>query len=128
MQYVCENNHHFMHPAKQVLSIDDRRTILMGNLGVQGDYTETSVCPFCLSKTFTEEKEADVANVLVVELTTGPQIAIDKALSEGYKVVGRYAKQYILEKPKAKPVEQPDSDCNQAITEAAETSLTETHP
>jgi hypothetical protein len=74
----------YMHPADNVIT----------------SQIETSVCPFCYSKTFTEEKEADVANVLVVELTTGPQIAIDKALAEGYKVVGRYAKQYILEKPK----------------------------
>jgi hypothetical protein len=98
--FVCENIHRFHYPAKQVLSVEGQRTAIMGSLAIQGDYVETSVCPFCHSKTFSEEKEADVANVLFVELTTGPQIAIDKALADGYKVVNRYSGKYVLEKTK----------------------------
>jgi hypothetical protein len=93
--FHCDQGHTFHYPAV-------RKTIKSAKTNISDDteVIEYSVCPFCETKTFTEEKEADVANVLVVELTTGPQIAIDKALSEGYKVVGRYAKQYVLEKPK----------------------------
>jgi hypothetical protein len=101
MMFRCDQNHLFHYPAKQtVASTKQPPTNPEEAFEVAVNSFEVQVCPFCQSKTFTEEKDADVANVLVVELTTGPQIAIDKALSEGYKVVGRYAKQYILEKPK----------------------------
>jgi hypothetical protein len=104
-EFICDQNHHFHYPAKQIKTLkcgfvfNDTPAELAD--AVYDRTTETQVCPFCQSKTFTEyvEPEAEaVSNVLVIELSTGPQLAIDKALADGYKVVGRYAKQYVLEK------------------------------
>jgi hypothetical protein len=104
--FVCDQGHRFHYSAK----------FTEHSYGeIAGDFLETQVCPFCQSKVFSEVQEADVANVLVVELTTGPQIAIDKALADGYLVVNRYAGKYVLEKPKA----EKEKDYIEEATEAA---------
>jgi hypothetical protein len=72
---------------------------------------ERCVCPFCQSKTFAEYIEPTVTeqtvNVLVIDLTTGPQLQVDRALADGYKIVNRYAKSYVLEKSAKPTVTQP---------------------
>jgi hypothetical protein len=95
--YQCQNPEclkQFLHTAKLTTGSNSTQFVSL---------LETQVCPFCNSKNYTDYVEIvteETANVLVIELTTGPQIAIDKALAEGYKVVARYAKQYHLEKAK----------------------------
>lgn len=63
----------------------------------------TQVCPFCLNKDYTEFVEPVVSEqktvgVLVIDLVPGDNIALNKALADGYEIVGRYAKAYTLEK------------------------------
>jgi hypothetical protein len=45
--------------------------------------------------------EQKTVAVLVVDLVTGENLALNKALSEGYEIAARYSKQYILEKKEA---------------------------
>ena len=44
--------------------------------------------------------------VLVIDLVVGENLALNKALADGYEIVGRYAKQYTLEKKKPKEVQK----------------------
>lgn len=107
MKFQCENGHVFHYPAKllttQLPSEETAKVAEKEEIPVF-DTLETSVCPYpdCQTIKFSEyvEPAEDTEKVLVIELTTCPQIAIDKALADGYKVVARYAKQYILEKTK----------------------------
>jgi hypothetical protein len=65
---------------------------------------EVHCCPFCQSLNFDEIPtiEKQVEAVYVHDLTaTGPQTDLDGLLAQGYVIVGRYAKQYILEKAKS---------------------------
>jgi hypothetical protein len=63
---------------------------------------EKAICPFCLQPNFDEltENQTETGNVYVYDLTSGAQTKLDELLAQGYKVTGRYSKQYILEKPK----------------------------
>jgi hypothetical protein len=126
-RFLCDKNHKFTYPAKQTSINEDSYESL-----------EVSVCPFCQSKTFDEYQEpvANVESVYIYELTSGPQLGLDKLLADGYVIVNRYAKTYSLEKlkvvipkgetieeiiekvKKSKKAEQPDPDDNQAITES----------
>jgi hypothetical protein len=108
-RFLCDKNHKFTYPAKQNSINEDSYESL-----------EVSVCPFCQSKTFDEYQEpvANVESVYIYELTSGPQLGLDKLLADGYVIVNRYAKTYSLEKLKVKPkVVQPDPDDNQVFTE-----------
>jgi hypothetical protein len=97
MKFQCQNpacGKVFLYTAKKT------------DLGKEGDFSlEWHVCPYCQSLDFTEYMEPptpqpDVEAVYVYELTTGPQVELDKLLAEGYKIANRYSKQYHLEKPK----------------------------
>ena len=69
-----------------------------------GDVLESKVCPFCRSiKIDLQEPEVPIdvvqpTNVYVYDLKTGANPELDTLLSQGYQIVGRYAKQYNLEK------------------------------
>jgi hypothetical protein len=86
---------HFLEPKD--IQVDEDTTFKAG------DTVETHCCPFCQSLNFDEIPtiEKQVEAVYVHELTTGPQTALDGLLAQGYVIVGRYAKQYILEKAKS---------------------------
>jgi hypothetical protein len=109
-RFLCDKNHKFTYPAKQTSINEDSYESL-----------EVSVCPFCQSKTFDEYQEpvANVESVYIYELTSGPQLGLDKLLADGYVIVNRYAKTYSLEKLKVAEAkkEQPDPDDNQVFTE-----------
>jgi hypothetical protein len=109
-RFLCDKNHKFTYPAKQNSINEDSYESL-----------EVSVCPFCQSKTFDEYQEpvANVESVYIYELTSGPQLGLDKLLADGYVIVNRYAKTYSLEKLKVAEAkkEQPDPDDNQVFTE-----------
>lgn len=121
MQYQCNEKHIFLFP-------DITHNGLVKD-GVEWAWTETKVCPECGSHLLSEYVEVvteeQIENVLVIELTSGPQIAIDKALADGYVIKNRYAKNYVLEKCKPKPEQKDitgtcpgDCDaCNKSITE-----------
>jgi hypothetical protein len=107
MLFECQNpecNEKFHHAAKQVLNqfTTLKATDDMPTQAVLAESVERYVCPFCKELTFTEFVEpTDIEqpiNVLVIDLTTGPQLQIDRALADGYKIVNRYAKSYVLEK------------------------------
>jgi hypothetical protein len=77
----------------------------VGEYGMQQGLkvNETHACPYCNSPDIEEytapaTPEKQPQSVLVIDLTSGPQIQIDKALLDGYKITARYSKQYILEK------------------------------
>jgi hypothetical protein len=116
MIYVCGNpdcQKHFNHPAK-VMEHRNKETIKHPDMTkelnpIEGDFVETefTLCPFCRSVEYTEFVEPiveeEVTNVLTIEFgNVGAQLAIDRALADGYKIVGRYAKSYTLEKCKEK--------------------------
>jgi hypothetical protein len=140
MKYQCVNGHLFLHVAKQVhfleakdINIDEDTTTKVM------DTIEASCCPYCYSKLISEievvEPVANVESVYIYELTSGPQLGLDKLLADGYVIVNRYAKTYSLEKVKvvipkgeiieeiiekvkeSKKVEQPDPDDNQVFTD-----------
>jgi hypothetical protein len=140
MKYQCSKGHIFSHAAKlienhvrdfQYSSMTPQPTSYPDNV------LEFAICPICQSKTFDEYQEpvANVESVYIYELTSGPQLGLDKLLADGYVIVNRYAKTYSLEKVKvvipkgetieeiiekvkeSKKVEQPDPDDNQAFTE-----------
>lgn len=93
--YRCEKcNQTFQHPAKR-LEYDNEKDIM-----VMHPHTEYQVCPYCLSKNYSETVEAQPEKVYVYDLTSGPQTELNKLLAEGYIVVARYSKQYHLEKLK----------------------------
>jgi hypothetical protein len=102
MLFECQNpecKKHFHYTAKLTEQIIPNSIYT----GFPVNNTETSVCPFCLSKEFIEyippvEPTEQPVNVLVIDLTTGPQLQVDRALADGYKIVNRYAKSYVLEK------------------------------
>jgi hypothetical protein len=136
MQFKCDSGHLFHYPAKRLKRMGNMKKIqqaLEAGKTAVAEEVEVSVCPFCLSKTFTEYVEpVTVADALedmqLVEFTN-----VKAMVSQGYVELDRkdhvYAKGLIMLKTKPKiVVEQPDTDCAQAITEAAEKSLTETHP
>jgi hypothetical protein len=91
--YVCDKGHIFLHSAKLTT------TTLLTNTE-KSESVEIQICPYCHSLDISEAPEDTPQNTLVIELTVGPQIAIDKAVAEGYKIVNRYAGKYVLEKPK----------------------------
>ena len=115
MKYQCDKNHTFTFPV----------TV---HAGTETNFIEYKRCPYCLSENLNISEyiepiiEEETANVLVIELTTGPQIAIDKALSEGYIIKNRYAKNYVLEKPKATPQQAEDK-----FTEDAKAAYAKLH-
>lgn len=101
MKYQCKQcTKIFIHPAKQ--------TNYAFNNQNPEDFTltsinEASVCPFCRSREYSEFTEPIITDqkttaVLVVDLVTGENLALNKALADGYEIIGRYAKQYTLEK------------------------------
>ena len=120
----------FMHPAKRIILGMDKKDLtlldaflaeaptdkeiqplieIFRNLRKSFDYDslEASVCPFCYSKEYAEAPpepatEQRTEAVLVIDLVTGENLALNKALADGYEIVGRYAKQYTLEKKKPK--------------------------
>lgn len=98
----------FIHPAKLVITnpTTEKNAI---------DVFEVSTCPHCKSIEYTETEkiETRVTKVLVVDLVSGENLALNKALADGYEIVGRYAKQYTLEL-KEKPVQK---DLNQIFQE-----------
>jgi hypothetical protein len=115
MLYQCSKcQKQFTHPAKQTdysfnnIAIDDFLQSASKEFMHPGDFTVTSqieaaVCPFCRSREYAEfidpvVSERKTVGVLVVDLVTGDNIALNKALADGYEIVGRYAKQYTLEK------------------------------
>jgi hypothetical protein len=111
MQFQCDSEHKFHYPSK--------RTIITGE---QYDSLESSVCPFCQSKTFTEYVEPveveQVENVYVYELGSGPQTVLDGLLAQGYRIVNRYAKAYHLEKPTIQHI-QPATESQDKLVNAA---------
>ncbi|MCL2359687.1 hypothetical protein [Candidatus Bathycorpusculum sp.] len=63
---------------------------------------ESWVCPFCEKPTYTlieKPLTPQIEAVYVFDLHSGPQTHLNNLLSEGWQITGRYAKQYILEKP-----------------------------
>jgi len=98
----------FLHLAKKTVQIgaDDKKQVLISlgatTIVMSIPTLETYVCPFCQSLAYEELREPDreVEAVYVHDLTSGPQTALEGLLAQGYEVVGRYAKQYILEKKK----------------------------
>jgi len=103
MQFKCDKGHIFHYPAKRTVFnhfYDEGKQPLLE------DQIEDSICPFCKSMTFAEYVEPaetkQVENVFIYELTTGPQLGLDKLLAEGYEIVGRSVKLYQLEKCKPK--------------------------
>ena len=122
MQYQCDKEHIFIHPAK----ISDLTT---GIVNTDGALTRTitnqkileyHVCPFCMSLNLKEyvEPTTEVQNVYIYDLTSGAQTKLDELLAEGYVIVNRYAKAYHLEKPK--PTKE--SDYIEAAKKTAEIS------
>jgi hypothetical protein len=111
MQFQCDSEHKFHYPSKL--------TIITGE---QYDSLESSVCPFCQSKTFTEYVEPveveQVENVYVYELGSGPQTVLDGLLAQGYRIVNRYAKAYHLEKPTIQHI-QPATESQDKLVNAA---------
>jgi len=117
VKFVCGKNptHIFHHPAKltentfkEPLVIQDLNLADVKVMGpaVPVSVIERSVCPFCDSREYSEYIEStetkQVENVFIYELTTGPQLGLDKLLAEGYEIVGRSVKLYQLEKCKPK--------------------------
>ena len=108
MQYECTScKKHFIHTSKRTtpaayLNLFKDQNLESFQKTEEIGTIETYVCPFCFSKEYIEYTEPETTespiNVLVIDLTSGPQIAIDRALADGYKIVNRYAKQYVLEK------------------------------
>jgi len=128
--FKCDAGHLFHYPAKYIVnqySQPKGNPNMVAGLSITAPVItssiEESVCPECKTLKFSEfvEPTATVESVYVYELGTGPQTELNGLLAQGYVIVNRYAKAYHLEKPKAK-VEQPDPDCQQALTEAAETT------
>jgi hypothetical protein len=98
-----------MHPAKRTEPDPNlqNQVVVSGTIGIAYVTTESNVCPFCHSKEYTEAPpepatEQRTEAVLVIDLVTGENLALNKALADGYEIVGRYAKQYTLEKKKPK--------------------------
>ena len=78
-------------------------------------------CPYCFSKRIVEmakEEKADVESVYIYELGLGHQTVLNDLLSQGYKIVNRYAKQYHLEKPKLYINKDLDTIFKEGIREA----------
>lgn len=77
---------------------------------------ETYVCPFCQSPNIAEqEPEAPVqeqpSNVFVYDLKSGANPELDLLLQDGWKIVSRYAKQYMLEKfPESGDLRKPEGE------------------
>jgi hypothetical protein len=92
-KYQCDQNHVFIFP-----------TIAHAGLN-EYTWTEEKICPQCdghnsnISE-FIEPvvPEQKTVAVLVVDLVTGENLVLNKALVDGYEIVGRYAKAYTLEK------------------------------
>jgi hypothetical protein len=104
MQFICSKcKEKFHYPAKQT---NNDLSIGMNTLGVK-ESIEVSVCPFCLSKSFTEyiEPEADITSVLSCELG-----AVDGFLKQGYIVKELYAKTATLVKREVPKKENADPD------------------
>ena len=112
MKYQCDTCHkNFLHPAKQT-EITGRARIYKSEeeMATRSAPTEDdslqleyNVCPFCQTRSYSEFVEpaipdAKVSAVLVVDLVSGENLAINKALADGYEIVSRYAKAYTLEK------------------------------
>ena len=107
-EYTCDKGHLFIYPAKKTHTIGDRQSVVIAGLTMLGDILETHVCPYCESLDISEAPkpaEAKVQKVLVIDLISGDNPALNKALADGYEIVGRYAKQYTLEL-KQKPIEK----------------------
>lgn len=109
MNYICVNKHHFVHPAKLMIYFPSETTAMENlppRVGLRSWNTspqrtrESSCCPFCESLEYSEfvEPQPEVTNIYVHDLTSGANEALDQKLQEGYVIVGRYAKQYVLEK------------------------------
>lgn len=117
MKYQCQNKDCgkvFLHPAKEVIYFrqhtednsfkDPELGEFKGWVTNPQKTVENTLCPFCHSLEYAEYVEPVIEQrteaVLVVDLVTGENLALNKALAEGYEIVGRYAKQYTLEKKK----------------------------
>ena len=112
MKFRCNNpecKREFMYAAKKTVGVGENgeEAALFTSIGhglmIADRKLETHVCPFCLKKDFDEllpeaKPEQRVVAVWVHDLTTKEQTDLNGLLQQGYEVVGRYAKQYILEK------------------------------
>lgn len=105
----------FTHPAKHIetsLSVlfaypnESTDASMSANTNTKTVSTEIYMCPFCSSKDFAVQEEPvvteDVEAVYVADLVSGDNKIIATLCAEGWQIKGRYVKQYILEKPKAK--------------------------
>jgi hypothetical protein len=97
MKFECGLCHKtFLHPGILRTAVDDaNRSVMMGPIAVQGDSLETHVCPYCKSLDIAEYVEVEAQPESVKQV---PVNQVDEWLAKGYKVVGRYAKEYNLEK------------------------------
>jgi hypothetical protein len=113
MLFECQKcKERFHHPAKQTHFFEPKNIEINEDTTIKvGDCLESDICPFCFSKKYAEYIEPTITeqpvNVLVIDLTTGPQLQVDRALADGYKIVNRYAKSYVLEKSAKPTVTQP---------------------
>jgi hypothetical protein len=111
MKYQCNNpecRKQFMHVATHK---EFEKVVYNGenNLITPAAENEIPCCPYCKSSNYDEivvevvkPVPEEIESVYIYELTTGKQEELDNKLAEGYKIVGRFAKQYHLEKPKIK--------------------------
>ena len=101
---------HFLEPKEIQKNEDTTLTV--------GDWVEASVCPFCQSLNFTEYIESveaqPVEAVYVYDLTSGMQEGLNKLLAEGFEIIARYSKQYMLEKKRKIEPEIPEADMEKA--------------
>lgn len=125
MKYQClaENcKKTFSHPAKYIVNqysnIEQKNSGLAIIEPVVLSSIEEYVCPFCKGKEFAEyveplQAEQKTVAVLVVDLVSGENLALNKALADGYEIVSRYSKSYTLEKKDAvatKPSQEPQTE------------------
>lgn len=82
MEYLCENEHVFVHAAKKITPYREKETL------------ESFICPHCGTLKYREYKQQDVVtSVISVDLSE-----VDVRLKEGYVVESLYAKTATLVK------------------------------
>src|SRR4030042_5887626 len=100
MKHQCEDcKKVFLHPSKAT----EMHPVYINGKIRQDTVMESTVCPYCFSLNLIEVvdplvSEQKTVGVLVIDLVPGDNLALNKALTDGYEITGRFSKQYILDK------------------------------
>jgi hypothetical protein len=99
MQFQCDSEHKFHYPSKLTIMINSLKIT-----GEQYDSLESSVCPFCQSKTFTEYVEPVEVDSVLEDMQLVEWDLVSTFITKGYVELDRkdhvFAKGVIMLKTK----------------------------